>query len=287
MGAGMIASILAIQAIYAKIFRNVTSQLAATAFTLSLLCVLVIWIIYASSLSIGGQSWRFTVNQLGLIPAVAFISLLLLMFFVLWFILYIQYMKEAEDVYSRLREKLKGKWTAYYDYTIAERYIFPNRQRANFEFTINQNRKLEMHFDPDDNLLFSDVDQNISQLSLRHVEANKYSLMYFFSNKRTLREEIAGSIEPDYPNHDVSKIEVEAFGILTFEEPPGDQKIMQMTGSWYDLNGQMRTLGVLLRERGRAEANNALKDYKTKLSSLVEEHSVSAKMGDVEFRRND
>jgi hypothetical protein len=177
----MIAGILAV---YEKIFRNVTSQLAATAFTLSLLCVFVVWILFASSLNIVGKQFSFQLTQLGILPAVAFISLFFLMFFVVWFILYIQYMKEAEDIYSHLREKLKGKWTAYYDYTIAGHFIFPTRPRSDFDFKINQNKKLEMAFDPEDNILFSNVNQNISQISLRHVDSNRYTLTYYISEKR-------------------------------------------------------------------------------------------------------
>jgi hypothetical protein len=92
---------------------------------------------------------------------------------------------------------------------------------------------------------------------------------------------------PDYPKHDVSTIDIEVFGILDFEEPVVGAEIKEMKGSWYDLNGQMRTLGIFLREKTKAAvaANGAANDFKVKLSSLSEEHSVSAKMGDIEFKR--
>jgi len=73
--------------------------------------------------------------------------------------------------------------------------------------------------------------------------------------------------------------------MLTFEEHRGETKITQMNGSWYDLNGQMRMLGLLMRERAKAEAMGNLRDYKAKLSSFAEGHNVSAKMGDVVFKR--
>jgi hypothetical protein len=142
-----------------------------------------------------------------------------------------------------------------------------------------------MQFDPTENILFSDVDQNISQISLRHVESNKYILMYYYSGKRKLKDDIAASIEQDYANHDVARVDVETFGMLTFEVPLGEDKITEMNGSWYDLNGQMRALGLLLRERAKADATGNLRDYRAKLSSFVDGHSVSAKMGDVVFKR--
>jgi hypothetical protein len=270
---------------YAKLFQNVTSQLAAAALTLSLISIAIIWILFAGSISFGGGSLSAQIQQLGFVPAAVLISLFLIMFFVIWFILYIQYMKEAEDIYSRLREKIEGAWAAHYDFLISKTYIFPSRPLALFNFRINQDKKLEMEFDPSNNTLFNDVSSNVSQISLRHIGSNKYSLMYFYSNERRLRDEIAVCIEPDYPTHDVSRIDVEVFGMLFFEEPPKNQKISSMTGSWYDLNGQMRTLGVLLQGRAKAEAAGRLGDYKVKLSSLVASHSVSAKMGDVDFKR--
>jgi hypothetical protein len=65
----------------------------------------------------------------------------------------------------------------------------------------------------------------------------------------------------------------------------GESMIKEMKGSWYDLNGQMRTLGLLMRERNKAGATGQLRDYRVKLSSFVDGHVASAKMGDVVFRR--
>jgi hypothetical protein len=276
----------AVLKVYDKIFRDVTSKLAMTALTLSLLSIAVIWVLFAASIKVGGGSWTVQISQLGVIPAAIFITIFIITFLVVWFILYIQYMKESEDIYSHLRQKLEGSWTAYYDYTIAGKYIFPTRPRALFKFEINKEKKLEMLFDPKDNILFSDVDQDVSQISLRHISSNKYSLMYFFHETRVIAENISDSIEPEYSNHNVREIDVEVFGVLNFEEPNGQQNVIEMSGCWYDLNGNMRTLGMLLRERARAEVNGALKEFKVKLSSLGDNHSVSAKMGEINFRRN-
>jgi hypothetical protein len=142
-----------------------------------------------------------------------------------------------------------------------------------------------MQFDASDNVIFSDVNENISQMSLRSMEGNKYALMYYYNSKRKLRENIKDCILEDYSNRDVGTMEVEAFGMVTFEERIVESKIMEMKGSWYDLNGQMLTLGLLLREIMKADATGQLKDYKVKLSSFVDGHIVSAKMGDVAFKR--
>jgi hypothetical protein len=96
----------------------------------------------------------------------------------------------------KLRVKLAGQWTAYYDFSIAGKFIFPTRPKAIFRFVINQDKKLEMEFDPTDSILFNDVDENISQISLRNIESNKYALMYYFNSKRKLKNDITESIEP-------------------------------------------------------------------------------------------
>jgi hypothetical protein len=207
---------------------------------------------------------------------------------VIWYILSIQYIKETRDIYSNLRDKLEGLWVANYDYSVAGMFVFPARPKAIFRFVLNQDNKLEMRFDPTDNVIFESVSENISQISLRHEEGNKYALMYFYSSQRKLRPEIAESIERDYPQQDVARVDVEAFGTLTFRDSLGKkEKITKMSGSWYDLNGQMRILGLLLRERAKADAIGALRNYKAKLSSFTDGQVVTAKMGDVIFERKD
>jgi hypothetical protein len=275
-------------AAYDKLFKNLTARLAATAFALSTAIIVVVFVLFAGSLSVGGNDWKLEVQNLRGLTSAIMAGIFITMYFVIWFILYIQYTKEAEDVYSRLREKIVGTWVASFEYNVGGQKVFTqNTPTAIFEFTINMQRKLEMKFDPKDNILFNDTDQTINHISLRHIADNKYSMVYYYINKRTLKSDWSKYImtENGGPMRDVGKFEIEALGILTFEEPSGKDGITTMSGSWYDLNGSMRQLGMLMREVTRAEAREELRTFQVKMSDFIEMQGTSALMGDVEFTR--
>lgn len=267
---------------YDRIFRYVIAKLAATSFVISALSTVLLWIIFAGSLHIAGDSWHATVSHLGIIPASLFVALFLILFFVTWFILYIGYKKEAEDIYSYLREKIKGNWIAEYDFVSGGKIVYPTRPKSRFEFIITPDKKIEMYFNPEDNTLFSDAEQNISVISLRNPSANKFTLIYYYNKNRSLTPEMLQWIEPEGGlTPDPSRIEIEVFGILNFEEPNAGE-IKKMSGSWYDLNGNMKILGNLLREKAISELNDT--NFKKKLSDFADV-SGSAKMGKVDFVR--
>jgi hypothetical protein len=269
--------------IFEPFFRNVTSRLAATAFVLAVFIIAVIWLLFRGSISIGGQDWQVVVGTNSVVSAAILIAIFLLMFFVIWYILYIQYVREAEDIYSYLRKKLEGRWQAEYDFAVLQNYIFSRRPVSNFDFVINAStKKLEMKFDPSYNKIFSSVGENVSQISLRNVEGNKYALMYYMRSERKLADEYVKCILPEYDNQpDIGLVEVEAVGMLDFTDVRGEH-IKEMRGAWYDLNGQMRTLGLFLREKMKVEEAGQI--YKAKLSSFVDGHIVSAKMGEIIFK---
>jgi hypothetical protein len=43
---------------YEKLFQSATSRLAATALTLSIIAIIIIWILFAGSLTFGGDTWK-------------------------------------------------------------------------------------------------------------------------------------------------------------------------------------------------------------------------------------
>jgi uncharacterized membrane protein len=70
----------------------------------------------------GGEAFNFG-GLSGLLQGLVFV-VFLLVFVLIWFVLYIQYNREAEDIYSRLRQKLVGKWEAKYE-------LYPGRNQHN------------------------------------------------------------------------------------------------------------------------------------------------------------
>lgn len=264
-------------------FRDKVTKLAAFALTSAIIITLFIWAVVVGTVTLSKTSSAL-MPHLTTFASVTLSALFLIIFFVIWFIIYIQYIKESEDIYSRLREKLEGPWLAEYDYFVSGTYLYPTRPRALYKFTIGVDKKLQMEFDPKDNLLFYDVDQNFNVISLRNIQANKYSLVFYYKHQRRLQPKIAAHIDPEFPGHDTSNITVETFGILTFEEPKGSSPITHMNGEWFDLNGNLRTLGMLMKQSTEA-AIIGRTDFRAKLSSMVSGNLRTAKMGEVEFRR--
>jgi hypothetical protein len=71
--------------IFDRIFRKVTSQLAATAFVLSACLIAIIWTLYAGSIAFGGKDFSIQLSRLGDISGAILGALFLIMFFVIWF----------------------------------------------------------------------------------------------------------------------------------------------------------------------------------------------------------
>jgi hypothetical protein len=81
---------------YGRIFRNMSSQLAATPFTLALLSIGVIWALFALSITFVGGTISGQVKELPGTTAAILVSLFLIMFFIIW-------------DYSHLREEDKRR----------------------------------------------------------------------------------------------------------------------------------------------------------------------------------
>ena len=263
------------------VLRDKVTKLAAVALFLSATITLILWVLFAGTINFGSKEFKASLETLTPYTAIAISASFVIFFFVLWYILYIQYIKEAEDVYSRLREKLEGSWLSEYDYFVGGAYLFDQRPIALFKFVMNIEEKLEMEFDPKQNMLFSDANENLNVISIRHVQGNRYSLTLYYKQERRLRGEILKYIERETETADPAKLNVEVFSILSFEEPRGSARITQMRGEWFDLNGNLRALGLLMKKVKITDPN-----FRGKLSEFLLNNTGSARMGEVEFRRH-
>jgi hypothetical protein len=234
-------------------------------------------------LHFGGKEWQGTVNQLGVGTAILIAGVFILAFFVVWFILYIGSMKETEDIYSQIRHKIEGSWVVEYDYTVNGQKLFPAKPVGTLQFIVNSEKKLEIAFDLRDNRTFSDKSPNVKNISLCQGEGRKVFLSYYHKNERTLTEDIARHIEAEYADQDKTKLQTEVFGVVSFDDTAGDQKILDMAGEWFDLNGNLKLLGLMY--KGKFEADAGGQPFETKLSALPLGRSLSAKMGTISFRR--
>jgi hypothetical protein len=276
----------AILRIYERIFKTKTSQLALTAFTLSVAFTIVVFILLSvGDMVIEGKEFKAAFGGLPLNMRIFLVLLFTIVFTSTWYILYLQYVREAEDIYSRLREKILGNWVAEYDYIIGDQVAMRARPRTLFTVTLSPDKKFQFSFDTHDHPLFDDRDNIVSDIALRYVQSNKYAMIFYFKGDRKLRSNIVAFLESDHPGDDPSVIEIETVSILSLEDtvdPRG--KITKMEGEWFDLNGSLRRLGVLARKID--EAQNEKRTFKVKMWQCDPENdNLSAKMGQLVFSR--
>src|ERR1044071_4914037 len=91
-----------------------SSKIALQALILSVVICAAIYFIVAIKIAYD-SSLGFTTTDLSTMAKVSISSLLVVLFFIIWFILHILNIKELDDAYSIVREKLVGIWAITYD----------------------------------------------------------------------------------------------------------------------------------------------------------------------------
>lgn len=234
------------------------------------------------SIDFGGGVIRFD------IPEGARIFLLVsypLSFFVIWFLMYVQNRKDAEDIYSKIRDRIKGSWLVQYEAhigPISGKKIVEDRV-IGCNITVSPtDYKLELRFDIFNNPIFSDQEGNIiKEVTIRYDENGKYVMIYYFSAIRTIKSDISVDIIPESGSSNSAELEVNIFGRVVFDRPAADGVITDMSGRWYDLNGNVCRLLAFLEEREKKEGFEPMK-----LSDVpMNQRYFDADMGAVRFRR--
>jgi hypothetical protein len=216
----------------------------------------------------------------------AFVIAYFIIFVASWFILYLLNAKDATDIYSEVRELLKGSWVVTYQesHGPVSSWIVAPRRATSCQILINpENLKLELVFKIKDNPIFSDLDsQRIRDVGFRYNEEGGYTMLYYYTGQRTINANISESIVSD---GDRSEIAVEIFGHVTFAKPGTNQTVTSMSGHWYDLNGNINRLFALLDMKKVAEIRR--EEFSPMRLSDVPIHQkyFDADMGTVEFTR--
>lgn len=263
------------------VFRPI--RLAISAFILSvgiLASVLFIFGFYSS------ESGLLTPSSLST-TILGFISVgFILLFFIIWFIFYIQGTREAEDLYSNIRKKLCGHWYVLYQASNGQSpNVVPDAKLA-VVCTIQINsvdRKLEMIINVTNDPIYEDNKQIINTISVFNDEKNKYSLCYYYRSMRSLKEDINNLILDDqYYSREVG-LEVEFFGIVHFEEDTNTKEIKSMEGEWFDLNGKVTQLFALVDEARRQPNRLANPRYLGDVELTTD--NFHARMGSIKYLR--
>jgi hypothetical protein len=269
------------------------SKSVTLAFVALVIAVLVASVTYFIFSFAGGEAGKNSKALFETIPVtlqLLVFGVFLLAFVAVWFMLYVQYVREAEDIYSRLREKLTGSWQVKY-----ELYPGQNRNPA-FDYVpsivcdvaVNEaTKKLEIHFDIKDHPLFEDGKQIIQTIALRHESENRYSMSYYYKMARGLNPLLATHILKDDTDEKQTDLLVEIFATLIFEDVKPKEKVKLIKGEWFDLNGNLIRLFSLVSEIKEHQDPDSDRIFRKKLSDAeITRDNFAALMGEINFSRS-
>jgi hypothetical protein len=258
-----------------------STKLALSALIIDSILALVLALIIG-----GGVLGKDTITFLIHPPIAYFIGgIYLSFFFVIWFLLYIQTMRENDDGFSEVREKLVGTWIVTYTSVSLKSLGFssPTRFTVGCSISINPDtRKLEFRFNTKDNPVYADEIHTVSIVALRRDFERTYNLFYYYEGDQKLQQKFSERIlREDGTIND--KIEIEYLGIVKFDLKQNMVRVQEMKGNWYDLNGNIARVNEMLNELNDLTAKEA-ELPKMRLSDM-EVATVGARLGEVEFTR--
>lgn len=218
----------------------------------------------------------------------AFVIAYIILFFAAWFIISLLNSDMGKDVYSEVRERIEGSWVVTYSETHGPVSTRPVMMRRTTKCTIsiNPEQKLEMGFSIEGHPLFKDnTRQGIKDVAIRYGENGDYVMMYYYTTKLQTKSDVSTYVLPEDGRPRTDEIELEVFGHVTFERPRGRDKVTQMSGNWFDLNGNISRIVALLDQKQVAEIRG--EPFKPMKLSQVPIHDkyFDADMGSVEFSR--
>jgi hypothetical protein len=270
-------------AIFDKLLDFIETRSAKLAFAALIISTLLV----ACAIGIVSVSyddgWKINVPQSF---KLAFVIAYFIFFVASWFILYLLNSKDATDVYSEVRDLLKGSWVVTYQERhgpVSSSVVVPKRATPCLISINPDNLKLELVFQIRDNPIFKDEDkQQIRDVGFRYNEEGGYTMFYYYTGQRSIHSDISESIVSE---SDPSEISIEIFGRVTFAKPHLGRSVTDMSGHWYDLNGNLSRLFAFLDMKKIAEIKG--QDFApTRLTDVpIHPKYFDADMGEVDFTR--
>jgi hypothetical protein len=127
----------------------------------------------------------------------------------------------------------------------------------------------------------SQVANVVRDVALRMTDTG-YKLFYYFETERFLVDDIVKLLKPGDSHR--GEVQVETLGMLEFDRPlKNDAKVQQMTGKWYDLNGNMMRILQLMQMAHEAKIKNIPFEPVAFNEIPVSEIHFDADMGRVTF----
>jgi len=203
--------------------------------------------------------------------------------FAIWFILYLMSSKDATDVYSEVRNLLKGGWIVSYKAAQSEvpAILMQDVGRTTCQIIVTASKKLRIKFfdSEEGGIVRPDDEHIVSDVAVRYGDDSRYVMFYYGKFARTLIPEVARLIAPASEGEDTSHINVEYFARVTFA--PDDGTVKEMSGDWYDLNGNAsRLMSIIAAARQKKDAFQPIRLR----DAPVSRENFSAKIGFITFR---
>ena len=270
-----------------EVMGSKTVALAFIALLIALLLAVIAYVILTlAGVQYGSSGASGAVGPLAMPLRILILALLLFSFVIVWFLLYTQYNREAEDIYSRLREKLVGTWQVQYE-------LYPGQNRIDLKrpgpvvcnILVNDaTKKLELQFTNADDPLFVDTKQIIQGIALRHEADNRYTMSYHYKRTNALGPLISAHLLSEDGDSAQSELVVEIFATLAFEDAAPGSKIQELKGQWFDLNGNLIRFFSIVSEVDEHADDREL--FKKKLSNAtITRDNFAALMGEIKFTR--
>jgi hypothetical protein len=216
--------------------------------------------------------------------AIAFLPL----FVLIWFVIYLQVNSERDDLYSRIRQKLEGRYNVIYratHHTVqVSRFQMPLQVQC--DIRINpENKKLELVFLVNNHPIYTDKNDVIEAVALRHDSGNKYELMYYLNEYRFLKPIVTDLLVDDTHFSMDKGMEVKIFGMLKFEAGLDRTKVQDLSGEWFDLNGKVTQIFALTEEAMAAEREKRSSTRKSLSEVNIAFDATHALVGGISFTR--
>ncbi len=267
-----------------EIFETRAPKHAMISLLISICITTVCFFILAYAGGVISEIYAIDLTNLGKTSRYALITLFLVSFVGIWFFLHIQFVKEADDVFSEIRKMLVGTWSVFYR-TPEEVLSLNNNEPAHIICSINLNKKhkLEMGFKITDfNPIFENGIQNISIISITDEAAEDYLLTYYYSGERNLKYDFYKKIKP-VKGEIMKTVDIEVFGWLRFKARSIDKHVKEMSGEWFDLNGNIIRIYSIKDEiaAGRVTDTSPIEF----LEAPISQSNFISKMGTARFSR--
>jgi hypothetical protein len=196
--------------------------------------------------------------------------------------------RSGSDVYRDVGKGLVGQWAVRYEVNFGEKPLqtVGGSRTVGCYISMSPLEGLELRLDMKDDPLHTGVEEVvIRDVALRYNEVGGFTMFYYYRGTISIWPHVAQSVVGDAENRRPDEVAIEYFGLVRFDKPTVDGVVRKMKGTWYDLNGNITRLLTLLDAKKTAHIKETHFEPMRLSEVLVQQKSLAADMGLVEFNR--